>query len=184
MRNGAGAFKDRVDVPKLESTGSDGCQTDSRPIRDFRSRRSEKAGIPATKRDSASAFGRIRTSDTEFGKPAAGNIHTTRVGVVPLLSQGRQGSCIPFARSFVFVVNAKKERLVKDFINQASWDRIARVVLGAVLLYLGFGKVVTGGWGTTLGIIGFIPLLTGLFGWCPIYAILKFRTNKEAGANA
>lgn len=73
---------------------------------------------------------------------------------------------------------------MKGFINEASWDRIGRVVLGAVLLYLGFGNVVTGGWGTAFKIIGFIPLLTGIFGFCPLYAIFKVRTNKEAGVNA
>ncbi len=73
---------------------------------------------------------------------------------------------------------------MKDFINEAGWDRIVRVVLGAVLLYLGFGGVVTGGWGTAFKIIGFIPLLTGIFGFCPLYAIFKIRTNKEAGVNA
>lgn len=65
------------------------------------------------------------------------------------------------------------------FINEASWDRIARVVLGAVLIFLGFG-VVHGGFGTFLGIVGFIPLLTGVAGWCPLYAIFKFRTNHTA----
>jgi hypothetical protein len=64
-------------------------------------------------------------------------------------------------------------------MNQANWDRIARVVLGIVLLYLGFGGVVAGGFGIVLNIIGVIALVTGLAGWCPIYAIAKFRTNKE-----
>jgi hypothetical protein len=64
-------------------------------------------------------------------------------------------------------------------MNEASWDRIARVVLGVVLIYLGFSDTVSGGLGTFLGILGFVPLLTGLMGWCPIYAILKFRTNRE-----
>ena len=63
-------------------------------------------------------------------------------------------------------------------INEAGWDRIVRIVLGVVLLYLGWAGVVTGGWGTFLKLIGFVPLLTGLIGFCPIYAILKVRTNK------
>jgi hypothetical protein len=65
-------------------------------------------------------------------------------------------------------------------INEAGWDRIARIVLGLVLLVLGWAGVVTGGWGTFLKVIGFVPLLTGLAGWCTIYALLKFRTNKAA----
>lgn len=68
---------------------------------------------------------------------------------------------------------------MSGFTNEASWDRIARVVLGVVLIYLGFSDTVGGGLGTFLGILGFIPLLTGLMGWCPIYAILKFRTNRD-----
>ena len=61
--------------------------------------------------------------------------------------------------------------------NVANWDRIGRVVLGIVLLYLGWAGVVTGGWGLFLKIIGFVPLLTGLVGWCPLYALFKFNTK-------
>jgi hypothetical protein len=63
-------------------------------------------------------------------------------------------------------------------MNEASWDRIARVVLGIVLLVLGWAGVVTGGWGIFLKIIGFVPLLTGLIGWCPLYSLFKFSTKK------
>ena len=63
-------------------------------------------------------------------------------------------------------------------VNQANWERIARVVLGIVLLYIGFGGVVTGTLGTVIGIVGLIPLLTGLIGWCPIYAALNTGTKK------
>jgi hypothetical protein len=63
-----------------------------------------------------------------------------------------------------------------DFVNEASWDRVARVVLGIVLLALGFGDVVTGTLGTVFKVVGFIPLITGLVGWCPLYALFRFRT--------
>jgi hypothetical protein len=63
-------------------------------------------------------------------------------------------------------------------VNVANWDRIARVVLGIILLVLGWGGIVTGGWGVFLKIIGFVPLLTGLLGYCPIYGLLKFGTKK------
>ncbi len=65
-----------------------------------------------------------------------------------------------------------------SYINEAGWDRIVRIVLGIVLLYLGWAGVVTGGWGVFFKVIGFVPLLTGIVGWCPLYSLLKFRTNK------
>lgn len=68
---------------------------------------------------------------------------------------------------------------MSDFMNEASWDRIARVVLGVVLIALGFSGAVEGGLGTFLGLFGFVPLITGLVGWCPLYAIFRFRTNRE-----
>jgi hypothetical protein len=66
------------------------------------------------------------------------------------------------------------------YFNEAGWDRIVRIVLGVALLYLGWAGVVTGGWGTFLKFMGFVPLLTGLIGFCPIYAIFKVRTIKAA----
>jgi hypothetical protein len=63
--------------------------------------------------------------------------------------------------------------------NESDWDRILRVVLGVVLLALGWGGVVTGTWGWVLRIVGFIPLLTGLVGWCGLYALFGFSTRKN-----
>lgn len=62
-------------------------------------------------------------------------------------------------------------------VNEAGWDRIARIVVGIVMLALGWGGVVTGLWGTVLQWLGFVPLLTGLIGWCPLYSLLRFRTK-------
>jgi hypothetical protein len=65
-----------------------------------------------------------------------------------------------------------------SYVNEAGWDRIVRIVLGLALLYLGWGGVVTGGLGLFLQVIGFVPLITGIVGWCPLYAVFKFRTNR------
>jgi hypothetical protein len=62
--------------------------------------------------------------------------------------------------------------------NEASWDRIARIALGIVLLIVGFG-VMGGTAGVVVGIVGFVPLLTGLIGWCPLYSIFGFRTGEQ-----
>ncbi len=57
-------------------------------------------------------------------------------------------------------------------------DRYIRVILGAVLLVLKFTGVVTGTLGWVLLALGVIALITGLIGYCPLYALLKIRTNK------
>lgn len=64
------------------------------------------------------------------------------------------------------------------FINEAGWDRIARVIIGVALLWLGFGGVVAGTLGLIFKIVGFVPLITGLAGWCPLYALFNVRTNR------
>jgi hypothetical protein len=63
--------------------------------------------------------------------------------------------------------------------NESAADRIIRIVLGIVLLALGWGGVVTGTWGWVLRIVGFIPLLTGIVGWCGLYALFGFGTKKS-----
>jgi hypothetical protein len=65
------------------------------------------------------------------------------------------------------------------FQNESGLDRIIRIIVGIAVLALGWGGIVTGGWGVFLKVFGFIPLLTGLAGFCPLYALAKIRTNKE-----
>ena len=62
-------------------------------------------------------------------------------------------------------------------VNEAGWERVARIVLGVVLLIVGFG-VMDGTAGVVIGIIALVPLITGLSGWCPLYSLVGFRTNK------
>jgi len=64
-------------------------------------------------------------------------------------------------------------------VNESGLDRGIRVVLGLVLLYLGLGGVITGALGVVLAVVGGIALVTGLVGFCPLYALLKLRTNKS-----
>ena len=63
-------------------------------------------------------------------------------------------------------------------INESMTDRIVRVVLGIVLLVLGWGGMVTGTLGVIFKWLGFIPLITGIVGFCPLYALFKIRTNR------
>jgi len=62
------------------------------------------------------------------------------------------------------------------YVNEGTWDRVARVIAGVVLLVVGFG-LVGGTVGAVLGVVGLVPLLTGLVGYCPLYALLHMRTN-------
>ncbi len=55
--------------------------------------------------------------------------------------------------------------------NEGTWDRALRVGLGLVLLTL-----VVVGPRTPWGLLGFIPLLTGAMGSCPLYRIIGLST--------
>ena len=57
-------------------------------------------------------------------------------------------------------------------VNEGTLDRVIRVVVGIALLSL---AVV--GPQSLLGLIGIVPLVTGLVGFCPLYRLLGIRTN-------
>ncbi len=61
--------------------------------------------------------------------------------------------------------------------NEGTADRVIRVILGLVLLALVF-------WGpkTAWGWLGLIPLVTGLVGSCPLYALFGIRTCPMEGS--
>lgn len=63
--------------------------------------------------------------------------------------------------------------------NESGTDRIIRVIAGIILVALYFMGIVTGGLGIVILILGAILLITGVVGFCPLYAILKIRTNKS-----
>lgn len=63
--------------------------------------------------------------------------------------------------------------------NQSSLDRIIRVITGLALLVLFFTNVISGTLGIVLAVIGGVLLITGAIGFCPLYALLKLRTNKS-----
>jgi hypothetical protein len=55
--------------------------------------------------------------------------------------------------------------------NEGTIDRALRVIAGLVLIGLAAtGTVGVWGW------IGVVPLLTGLFSFCPVYAIFGMNT--------
>lgn len=60
-------------------------------------------------------------------------------------------------------------------MNIHNVERFIRVVVGLFVLSLIF-------WGlkSLWGLLGLIPLLTGLTGWCPPYAMLGISTRRSA----
>lgn len=56
-------------------------------------------------------------------------------------------------------------------VNEGLVDRIVRVVGGLALISLVF-------WGpeTSWGLIGIVPVVTGLLGYCPLYAVFGLST--------
>lgn len=63
--------------------------------------------------------------------------------------------------------------------NVGGIDRMLRIAAGVVLLALGaFGPL---GW---WGLIGVVPLATGLIRWCPAYTLLGVNTCPTGGKAA
>lgn len=57
--------------------------------------------------------------------------------------------------------------------NVGNTDRLLRIIIGLVILVLGY--IYSSWW----GLIGLIPLLTGFFRWCPVYLPCKINTDKS-----
>jgi hypothetical protein len=55
--------------------------------------------------------------------------------------------------------------------NEATLDRIIRVVIGIALLSL-----TVAGPKTMIGLVGIVPIVTGLVGFCPLYRLMGVST--------
>lgn len=58
-------------------------------------------------------------------------------------------------------------------VNEHRLDRALRIIVGLLLLSLVFV-----GPHTPWGLIGIVPLVTGLSGYCPVYGLFGFRTRR------
>jgi hypothetical protein len=61
--------------------------------------------------------------------------------------------------------------------NESTADRVIRVILGAVLLYLPFG-VFSGALTVVFVVLGVVFVLTGVVGFCPLYRLLHINTRR------
>ncbi len=56
--------------------------------------------------------------------------------------------------------------------NVGNVDKTIRIILGIGIIVMGIG------FQSWLGIIGVIPLITGIIGYCPLYSIFGISTCK------
>ncbi len=55
--------------------------------------------------------------------------------------------------------------------NVGTIDRTVRIIVGLALLGVAYK-------GNRWGLIGVVPLLTGIIGWCPPYQLLGINKNR------
>jgi hypothetical protein len=63
--------------------------------------------------------------------------------------------------------------------NVGSTERTFRIIIGIAILPLFFAIDGPLHW---LGIIGFVPIVTGIMGWCPAWFVLGIRTGETKKA--
>jgi len=61
--------------------------------------------------------------------------------------------------------------------NMGKMDRGIRLIIGIVMMGVGFG-VMSGGAAIAVGVIGAILFATSLIGWCPLYIPFRISTRK------
>lgn len=69
----------------------------------------------------------------------------------------------------IILIHYKKGYTMTKNVGQV--DKTIRITAGVVLIIIGF---LMEDW--IIGIIGIVPLLTGVLGWCPLYCPLKIST--------
>ena len=67
------------------------------------------------------------------------------------------------------------------FANEGIWDRVFRIVAGIVF---GYAAWITwpGMIAIVLLVVAAMALVTGLVGWCALYALFGFSTRKKVSA--
>lgn len=61
--------------------------------------------------------------------------------------------------------------------NMGNIDRAVRLIIGIVMMGIGFGAM-SGGAAIAVGAIGAILFATSLIGWCPLYIPFRISTRK------
>ena len=61
--------------------------------------------------------------------------------------------------------------------NVGTFDRIARIVLGVALIVFALGYIAPGTSWSWVVWIGIVPILTAIFGTCPVYSLFGMLTR-------
>jgi hypothetical protein len=64
-------------------------------------------------------------------------------------------------------------------INETHFDSVIRIFFSILLLYAGLSGELTGALSFMAVILGVIMLLTGVTGFCPLYALFRFNRRKQ-----
>ena len=60
--------------------------------------------------------------------------------------------------------------------NVGTIDRIVRIVVGIVLLYVAYAGIISGIPRYIVGLLGLIMLAAAALSYCPLYPVLKINT--------
>ena len=66
------------------------------------------------------------------------------------------------------------------FNNVGTLDRVIRLILAGVLLYLGLNIYAGSALGIGLAVFALIPSLTAILGSCALYGLLGLNTRKSS----
>ena len=67
--------------------------------------------------------------------------------------------------------------------NLGSADRVIRLLIAVALGFLYVNQTVTGTMGILVLVVAIVLVLTSFVSFCPLYAILGFKTRKTKEAN-
>lgn len=63
--------------------------------------------------------------------------------------------------------------------NMGTADRVIRILLAVVFIFVYVLKAVTGTWGLVLLVAGIIFLITSFVSFCPLYAVFRINTTRQ-----
>lgn len=74
----------------------------------------------------------------------------------------------------------REDTQMKLEINEAAIDRVIRIVLGIALAAVALGGAVSAPLLYVVWVVAAILLVTGIVGFCPLYALLRVSTKSKA----